>query len=396
MIHSQMRAVLYCISVLTTCLFLASAQAEDQIAFGPQGHGLQRIVVDANLPGAYQVEMADVNCDQKLDIVALGGGTVAWYENPGWQKRIVSDSKTTPGVISTATADIDGDGRAEIAIAYDFEMNQPKKGKLLIARQSGDTWTYEQLGMFPSIHRLRWGDFNGDQVPDLAIAPIFGELATAPDFQEQGADLTVLFSGRLDQKSQISRRLVTHAIRVIPWKEQGHDALLSASNEGLWRHHYVDGKWVSWNLLVGASGERPKTGCSEIHQGHFNNGTAFYATVEPWHGTDVIVVPEKAQNSDDFGPRFVLDTQLKDGHALCVADIDGDGTDEVFAGYRGQGTSIVGYRLEAGDWKKTLIDNKIAAQDLRSGDINGDGLADIVSVGGSTKNVVLYLSQKKK
>jgi hypothetical protein len=46
-------------------------------------------------------------------------------------------------------------------------------------------------------------------------------------------------------------------------------------------------------------------------------------------------------------------------------------------------------------WTRTVIDSRIAAQDLRSGDINGDGLTDVVSVGGSTKNVVLYLSVGK-
>lgn len=391
---SRNKRILSCLLVLF-CNRAMPAQ-DAPIAFGPPGHSLKRTVIDANFPGAYQVEIADVNGDGKRDIVALGGGTVAWFENPTWQKRVVSDAKTSPGVISTATADIDGDGKAEIAIAYEFEMTQPKKGQLLIARQSGDSWKYEQLGAFPSIHRLRWGDFDGDKKLDLAIAPIFGESATAPKFQEQGADLAVLFSGSPDRKSHVIRRLVTHAIGIIPWKEHDRNAFLSASNDGIWRHQFMDGKWESRNLLVGASGERPKTGCSEIHQGHFTDGRAFYATVEPWHGSDVVLVPEKRPNSDDFGPRFVLDTTMIDGHALCVADIDGDGTDEVFAGFRGRGTSVNGYRYEAGAWKKTVIDNKIAAQDLRSGDINGDGLADIVSVGGSTKNVVIYTSNRPK
>ena len=33
----------------------------------------------------------------------------------------------------------------------------------------------------------------------------------------------------------------------------------------------------------------------------------------------------------------MIDTTLKEGHALWVADVDGDGDDEVFAGYRGPG-----------------------------------------------------------
>src|SRR6478736_706352 len=60
--------------------------------------GFDRVVIDKDLPGGYQVEVADVNGDKKLDIVALGGSTCAWYENPTWKKRIVSSGKQTPGI----------------------------------------------------------------------------------------------------------------------------------------------------------------------------------------------------------------------------------------------------------------------------------------------------------
>ena len=102
-------------------------------------------MIDDNFPGGYQVEVADVNGDKKPDIVALGGSTLAWYENPSWKKRIISDKAQTPDIISSATADLDGDGKAEIAVAYDFAMNEPKRGKLLLAIQGetpDDPWTF--------------------------------------------------------------------------------------------------------------------------------------------------------------------------------------------------------------------------------------------------------------
>src|SRR5437764_15274252 len=89
----------------------------------PTAYSQERRVIDADFPGAYQVEVADVNGDKKPDIIAVGGGTCAWYENPAWTKRIVSGPQQTPGIISSATADLDGDGKAEIAIAYEFAMN---------------------------------------------------------------------------------------------------------------------------------------------------------------------------------------------------------------------------------------------------------------------------------
>lgn len=387
------RSIVFGLAMLSAVIADGFAADEPKVVrLGPNGPALERVVIDADLPGAYQVEIAEVNGDGKADIVALGGGTVAWYENPSWTKRIVSDAKTTPGVISTATRDIDGDGKAEIAIAYEFEMTKPKRGKLLLARQGEKSWTYENLGDYPSIHRLRWGDFDGDGKADLAVAPIFGPSATSPDFQEEGAGLVVLLAANGFRPGEVARGKVTHAIGVVPWNEKGRDSILSASNEGVWRHRHIDGTWISWKLFDGAAGTRPKTGASEIHQGRFADDTAFFATIEPWHGTNVVVHTESPAGSDRFEKATMLDDSLIDGHALCVADIDGDGTGEVFAGYRGKGTSVIGYRRVGDAWQRTVIDDRIAAQDLRSGDVDGDGRPDVVAVGGSTRNVVLYRS----
>ena len=127
-------------------------------ADAPSPFAFDRIVIDADFPGGYQVETADVDGDGKLDVVGLGGDVCAWYQNPTWKKRIITDKMTAPGVISSAAADIDGDGKAEIAIAYEFEMNQPNRGKLLLAKQGAtldDPWVVEPCPNIPSIHRLR-------------------------------------------------------------------------------------------------------------------------------------------------------------------------------------------------------------------------------------------------
>ena len=134
--------------------------------------------------------MADVNGDKKPDIIAVGGNTCAWYENPTWKKRVVTTGKQSPGIISSATADIDGDGKAEIAIAYEFGMNQPTKGKLLLAVQGrgvDDPWNLVPIRDIGSIHRLRWGDVDEDKRLDLVVAPIFGPgVARPPAYSDPG------------------------------------------------------------------------------------------------------------------------------------------------------------------------------------------------------------------
>lgn len=381
-------------SALALMLVLSTAaQAEAAVP------AFDRVVIDADFPGAYQVEVVDVDGDGKVDVVALGGDVCAWYQNPTWTKRVITNSETAPAVITSAAADLDGDGKAEIAIGYDFEMNQPRRGKLLLAKQGDgvdDPWRLEPIADVGSIHRLRWGDLNGDGRLDLLVAPIFGPDAAPPSYDDPArlfayTSVDVADGSRWKREDLASRR-VTHAIEFqARFPGARGPSLLAASNAGVTLIDPAgrgDGQGVR-DLVPGAEGPVPKRGSSEIHVGRFRDGRLFLATVEPWHGSEVVVWPH---DGSTFGPRVVLDDTLADGHALWVADLDADGQDEIFAGHRGKDHRVAVYRLDdaAGAWKPTIIDADIAAQDLRGGDIDGDGRPDVVAVGGSTHNVVWY------
>jgi hypothetical protein len=411
----------------------------------------ERVVIDDDFPGAYQVEVADVNGDRRPDIVAVGGGTCAWYENPSWKKRIVTTPKQTPGIISSATADLDGDGKAEIAIAFEFAMNEPAKGKLLLATQEkgiDDPWTVTPVADIGSIHRLRWGCVIGtprvlpnsvvfDKRLELIVAPIFGPSAKPPAFEQEPAHLVVFtFTPRDESKlpapapgggnlggglggatgglsrpadppvpvlhgkwnrlgpQKIGDAPVLHAIDVIDLDGNGFSDVLGASNLGVTLFEMVGiigaPTFRSQELAPGAPGDAPKKGASEVHVGRLKDGRRFLTTVEPWHGTDVAVYLSESLNPLKFGPRTVIDSTLKEGHALWVADVDGDGDDEVFAGYRGPGTSVLMFDFNGKTWDRTVVDPAIAAQDLRGGDLDGDGTPDVVAVGGKTHNVIWY------
>ena len=444
----------------------------------------ERIVIDDNFPGGYQVEVADVNGDGKPDVVALGGGTCVWYENPSWTRRIITTPAQTPGIISSATRDLDGDGKAEVAIAYEFAMNEPTKGKLLLARQGEGLdapWVVDPIGEVASIHRLRWLHFsraaasvppkaglpvdaNDHEVTHLVVAPIFGRTATAPLFNQEPASIhlfspgasgkgffsrsqaqgglggvgssrpqgpapgpvhrpggvggvgsgvssldrgnlgsftPIISSGRTDFRLKLgptrllAKAPILHAIDVVePLAEGGLPAILGASNLGVTCYEpSLGGGAIAWRsraLVPGAPGDSPKKGASEVHLGRLAAGRRFLATVEPWHGTDVAIYVSESLDPLEFGPRTVIDSTLKEGHALWVADVDGDGDDEVFAGYRGPGTSVLAYDFDGKTWNRTVLDPAIAAQDLRGGDLDGDGSPDVVAIGGKTHNVIWY------
>ena len=70
--------------------------------------------------------------------------------------------------------------------------------------------------------------------------------------------------------------------------------------------------------------------------------------------------------------------------------MDGDGDDEIFAGHRGADHRVSAYDFDGKTWTRTVLDKEIAAQDLRGGDLDGDGTSDVVGIGGSTHNVIWY------
>jgi len=127
------------------------------------------------------------------------------------------------------------------------------------------------------------------------------------------------------------------------------------------------------------------------------------ATIEPWHGHQVVVYP-LGPGQDQRMQRTIIDDQLRWGHAIWCADLDGDGNDEIIAGVRDPlpGKAKSGVRVyrsndDAGTaWSKTELDpGGVAVEGLAVADLNADGKPDIVAVGRQTKNVKIYWNQGK-
>jgi hypothetical protein len=189
---------------------------------------------------------------------------------------------------------------------------------------------------------------------------------------------------------------VVHAVEVIDFDGDGHDEILAASYEGV---HLFDSEgsgpqlnWSTTQLGAGYQSESaPRRGSSEVALGRLGSHR-FIATTEPWHGHQVVVY--RPGDSGERWTRQVIDDQLVFSHALVVADLDNDGSDEIVAGFRGEGTSLWAYDAEdaaGSSWKKYVIDDGgIAAQRCEAVDLDGDGDLDLVASGGSTHNVKWY------
>jgi Aldos-2-ulose dehydratase, beta-propeller domain len=368
----------------------------------------------AKIPHGYQVAVADVNANGRLDILALSSeeNIVEWYENPSWKARPVTTR--TKSNISLAPLVWKGYAGHGLALAADFHLDQSAQGGTLWwaepAKPPEPEWPLRRIAIIPTSHRLRWADFDGDSHPELLDIPLLGAGAKAPEYSV-GAPLTwfripdTVWNGGVGRKTDdkdspwiphlIDDSLtVVHGVLVYDWDGDGRDEFLTASFEGvhLFRSsgHGEDLRWTKTHLGSGDQESKPKRGSSEIGVGSVG-GRRFLATIEPWHGDQVAVYHPGERGA--LWNRQIIDPSFREGHALFCADLDGDGNDEIVAGYRGPGTSLYVYYARdtsGNNWERQTLDTDMAASGVAIVDINGDGRPDIVTVGASTGNVKWY------
>ncbi|MBM3814548.1 MAG: VCBS repeat-containing protein [Acidimicrobiia bacterium] len=348
----------------------------------------------------YAVLAEDVNGDGRTDVVAINPTQVAWFENPSWTKHVILDGATKKDNVCIAAHDIDGDGKLDFALGADWQpTNTASGGSLQWIRHGAAPWQMFPLGEEPTLHRIRWGDVDGDGRKELVVAPLHGRRNKAPDWEGQGVRMLVMRPGP-DPTKPWTTEVADDSLHIVHNFIIEHGAILTASREGV---HALRrdgaGRWSRTKLGDGAPGE--------IKLGHVNR-IRHLATVEPWHGNSIVIYQEPTQTPDPQGPpqanpvaianqlwkREVIDSSLNQAHALGWGDFDGDGSDELAAGWRGKPYGVALYkRSPTGTWQKTMVDDAMAAEDLAVADLNGDGRPEIIAVGRATANVRIYWNE---
>ena len=342
-------------------------------------------VIATDLVGGYQVVAADLNRDGKMDLIALGSGMteLVWFENPGWQRHVIASGLKR--MINLALLDIDGDGVPEILVAHAFEnLAKNSVGIVTLLESHGkplEQWSMREIDRLTTSHRLRVA--NG-----LFInAPLTGAKADAPDFRDH-APLVAYKPG--EWKRQIISTAdegVVHGLLINDWNRDGLQDILTASFLGIHVNlAQKDGTWKRIQITAGDPAPWPKGGSSDIAIGKVP-GKKFIAAIEPWHGNQVAVYGEIRGK----WVRKVIDESLVDGHTILTADLNGDGQDEIIAGYRGTGRSVYVYTNDKGKWTRHDLDNGgIAAAACIALDLNGDGRMDVACIGSFTTNLKWY------
>ena len=383
------------------CLLSVVASSADPVRF--EAH-----VIEGHIPGGYSVLVTDMNGDGRPDVLGMTSRIkeLAWYENPTWERHVVIDRMD--GLVNMAAHDVDGDGIPELSIQSEFSMVAAKSpGLMWVLRHRDDPrrpWEAFQIDRLTTSHHVAWADVDGDGRKELVNAPLIGERALAPEYDDRVPLVYYRVPGEFEgewERLLIDDQLtgVLHRVRVTQWDDDPREELLTAGFDGIHLHDPVgSGEAVDWRKVRLSRGHKkmPKTaGASDVAVGALK-GRRLLASVEPWHGAEVVVYTE---DSSGRWERRVIYDRLAEGHEICVGDFNGDGRDDLVAGDRARGkvaTSHVFYAQDddgAGWLHEELDPLGMSASGCAVADINGDERLDIVQIGGATRNIKWYENQ---
>jgi len=358
--------------------------------------------IATGLRGGYHVTAADINKDGRVDLLAVATGAkvdLTWYENPSWTPHVMASGY--PGMINADAFDTDRDGYPEIVLQSGFSTTPAKgDGVMTMLTKGADVnapWTAKEFDRMPSVHRVRWIDAEGNGRKMVINGPLGGVNGVPPDYKDK---VGIYAYSLPDLKRQTVTDVdegVLHGLQIVDWDGKGREALLSASFMGIHLHRYVNGAWQRTRLTAGNPEPWPKNGSSDVAVLRTKAGRQL-AAIEPWHGNQVVIYRAggagKAGGADgDWSVRTVIDDTLNDGHTLQSGDIDGDGVDEVVAGYRGGGGGVNIYRLGADNtWTKFVLEGQksMAAAGCAFAHLNNDKRIDLACIGTSTANLKWY------
>ncbi|MCC7154162.1 MAG: VCBS repeat-containing protein [Bryobacterales bacterium] len=360
-------------------LWLAGAAAG---AVAAQGlFETQEIAKDLGV--VYAVTTGDVNGDGKTDIIALSATQLLWFENPGWNRHVVIEKVTEKDNVCVAPYDVDGDGKLDFALGADWQpANTAGGGSLHWVSFSGKA---VNLATEPTLHRIRWGDVDGDRRPELVVVPLHGRGAKPPEWGgTPGARILVFHLPKNPEAGAWPVEVADESLHI------AHNFIIVgreiwvASVEGVTAlRRRGAGRWTKRTIAEGKPGE--------IKLGR-TGGKRVLATIEPWHGNSIVLLEEAAP----LWKRQSIEADLNQGHALGWGDFDGDGNDELAAGWRGKPWGLALYKLTGGGtWTKTPLDDGVAVEDLAVADLNRDGKPEIVAGGRATQNLRIYWNRSR-
>jgi hypothetical protein len=366
------------------------------------------------------VLVADVDRDGRADVVTLAQLSSSMSERDG---RLVVRLQTSPGAFAPAQTyivgvypwrmaldDIDGDGTADLVIT---DVGSPPSTSTdqsvwLLLQEVGNPGHFlapRRLSINPTNpYDVVIGDVSGDLVPDIVVAdsPNLGRGATllvqdatlrgtflAPVLIPLPGDATNVAIGDVngDGLKDLVFRMFLSRTNYVPSTELG---IVYQQPAGVLAPAVTLSPQTGLNTEVLAVSHYDNNGLADIVEFFTPSSTSYQAKVTT-----------SLQNP--LGSFTAVDTSLSGVHGIdggVVADLNGDGRpDFASVGFYpvgpGEVDSTLNIFMQNGSGGFTLtatIAMPVSASRVAAGDINGDGLNDLVALGGENQVVVLLQS----
>ena len=368
--------------------------------FAPAAPQFREQVIDSAVSIGYGVSLGDVDGDGKPDILLADKKQIVWYRNGDWKRRVMAENLTEHDNVCIAAQDVNGDGKVEVAVGAQWNpsetSNADQSGAVFYLKRPVDPeqlWEPVRLPHEPTTHRMKWVKSATGQYY-LVVLPLHGRGNKAGE----GEGVKILaYEYQANEHGQWKTYILDSAMHLT------HNFDFEGANNEKQSGLYVAGKegvrFIETDFLKQAEGKAAAIrgmdqGAGEVRVGNLTADKNFIATIEPMHGTAVVIYFE----DDNNAKRVVLDNDVKEGHALAVADFLGAGSDQVVAGWRSPDKEgKVGVKMyvktdaDGMQWQSHWIDNNgMACEDIQVMDLNGDGKPDIVASGRATKNLKIY------
>ena len=364
-------------------------------AHGPHDHAEHFEVreIATGMVDGYQIVVADLNRDGRLDLLPVASGLdeIAWFENPGWQRHVITGNLTRPENVDVY--DVDGDGSLEIGLVSGFsQAPQRSTGIVEILSVNGDPtqpWSSREIDRLPTSHRVRWTDIDGSGRKVLVNAPLAGRLAEAPDFR--GATPLVYYRPGAWRREVIATNDgVVHGLYVGPREGGAGQTIITAGFAGVFAHALRTGSWQRRRVVAGKPAVWPGGGGASEFTVLDSGAERWLATIEPWYGSELVVY--RMQGAD--WARTVIDPGVGLGHTVLGVDLDADGSDELIVADRGddvRGVYIYTLTQTSGaSWAKEILDPDMQASNCTAADLDGNSRVDLVCIGRATEELNWY------